>query len=467
MVAGLVRAIALELTAGIKSDSNPILEAEPSSDELAGVGEQEGVKVTGFRDPYIFRWPLMDKDRKKTEGLYGLISGGVTGGNAGPRLFLYEIDQHDLTKWTFITTLPTWQPGLATAGVAGANSECGSVISLSSTSGRSRDFILVGVEGVPGQSKVDESLPHGPARSQLWQRISNDSGLVRDGSTEGGRLDHGIFYAAAPFRHPDGRTVVWGWLPEDDLPESELKRKGWNGCFGVPRELFLLELEGVWREPGFEDLRGTSKQSSRISTLGIRPLSELRSLRLGTEQCGQLCRMQGASAAIPWRLLQKSALKCEMEAIFEVSKDCTEVGIIVRHNEDYSIQTRIVYQPRKREMRIIRSKSTTDSAINASDVVGTFTLLRKREGSVDDVKYEPLRFNIFTDHDALEVFVNNRFVMSTWIYSPPDCTGVSLLWSGELSKGKDETGSQIPQQYWDDNSRLIEVTVWELSSATV
>lgn len=76
-----------------KSARNPILAGEPA-----------GVKVTGFRDPYVTELPLIPyygerKSSVRGPVLYGLVSGGIQ--DRGPTVFLYETHRDDAEQeWT-------------------------------------------------------------------------------------------------------------------------------------------------------------------------------------------------------------------------------------------------------------------------------------------------------------------------------------------------------------------------------
>lgn len=412
------------------------------------------------------------------KSLYGLLSGGLRGSVSGPRLFLFSIDPSDLTKWSFIRALPDLPPSMDILGAdLGVNFECGSVVTLTdlSAAGGSRvaaerNFILAGCEGTKVRYPVpDAAIPPRVARCAAWVRASNDAGLVLDGSGGGGLLDYGVLYAAAPFKHPDGRTVLWGWLPEDDVPDSEQARKGWVGCFGVPRQIFLARYDSVapatagrLRTLGFEVEKETATGAT-VNTFGIRPLTELSALRATQASCS----VRGAQADVPWPLLPAAPVRCEIQATINLTPACTEAAIIVRHNHDHSISTRISYRPKESEIRIIRSRSTTSTQVNTCDEVGTFTLLTMVSATGQE-ELEPLRLRVFIDHDVLEVFANDRFAMSTWIYSPPESQGVSLEWNGDPSVRRvDEEGRRQPTnlaRHGDDSASLESAEIWELAA---
>lgn len=93
-----------------------------------------------------------------------------------------------------------------------------------------------------------KTLPKRTTRYCLWLSGSlvKNKALVDKGNEVtmahdmGGIVDHGCFYAANTFFDPvQKRRVLWGWLPEEDLPMSNCAAKGWNGSLALPRELFI------------------------------------------------------------------------------------------------------------------------------------------------------------------------------------------------------------------------------------
>lgn len=442
-------------------------------------GEPPSLEVTGFRDPFVFSWPIhppgSTSGAQPKQQLYGLLSGGTRGQDAGPRLFLYTIDPTDLTRWTFERTLLTdLKPGQGITGTdVGVNFECASVVQLRTLgpgNATIRTVMLAGAEGVRDRHvHPNPSAPHGPPRSAVWLWLDNDALALPARHARGGLLDAGILYAAAPFTHPDGRTLLWGWLPEDDIPDAALAKQGYSGCFGVLRELFLARYRGVV-STSIPDLLGLGFQvekgdgdatTATVHTLGIRPAAELASLRGPHE-----CRILGASAAVPWPLLHSCPAACEVEAEFELTPSCTEVAVVVRHNDDLSIGTRIVVRPQEREIRVIRAHSTHSSDVNTRDEFGPFTLLSYKGDSPDKpVVLEPLTLRIFLDGEVLEVFANDRFALSTRIYPPSEgCEGISLDWKGDHTlRLADHTREGA---FWDNNAKLKSVYIWEMTGVS-
>ena len=270
----------------VKYEGNPIIREEP-----------QGLEVSGFRDPYIAEWQAMDRLRGTERSLYGLISGGIRG--QGPTTFLYACHPDDELNWVYLgplVDLPSrLQPSLKWNSNYGINWECTNFMTLTSPSGSTaQHFLILGSEGDRERSHIKDfdlppDLPARTIRSQQWLA----GGLARHPATGqtrleykyGGLLDHGSYYAANSFHDPKTqRRIVFGWIPEEDLPVTSAKRKGWNGCQALPREVYLLSISNVVGalQSRLEDIscidleRSPAEAGSlTIHTLGVRPLSEL------------------------------------------------------------------------------------------------------------------------------------------------------------------------------------------------
>ncbi|THY00967.1 Arabinanase/levansucrase/invertase [Aureobasidium pullulans] len=149
---------------------NPILPGPPPN-----------VAVTGWRDPFVFRWASMDRIRQSAHqrGLYGIIAGGISG--TTPTIFLYSLDPTNLTRWTLLSTLVF--PGLNLVlnplwGDFGMNWEVTNIATLKNEIGRQYEAVIVGVEGCQfsdndGQNQQcrksrSQSRPLRTGRAQKW-----------------------------------------------------------------------------------------------------------------------------------------------------------------------------------------------------------------------------------------------------------------------------------------------------------
>lgn len=410
----------------VKNDANPILRGEP-----------DGVNVVGFRDPFLATWPALDAVRGD-QSLYGVMAGGVL--DRGPAVFLYAVNPKHLCKWEYLGELvdvpahfchsDRWVPDF------GINWECVNFMSLRNGQDESH-FLTLGSEG--GFIPYRPESPEASTVQCVWmsgtlEKTADDPKMVYD---YGGILDHGNFYAPNSYEHPITRQrIIWGWLKEDELSLTRRESKGWTGHLSLPRELFLVSMDKVVgalneriEEIGSVKIvreEAAGKKRKTIQTLGIRPLESLRSLRqtkartwsgiTGTKRIGKLAETQHAN----W----------ELEAIINVKHhDDGPVGFFIRHTADLSHKTCVVFSPTKDEIVVDRSQSNAEADINKERVSGPFTLFVRDQDGVE--KVEKLHLRIFCDGSVLEVFANDRFALSTVVYSDvSSCTGISWYAEG-------------------------------------
>jgi beta-fructofuranosidase len=422
--------------AGSKHPDNPILAEEPPN-----------IHVTGFRDPFLAPWPALDRARGCTApSLYGLISGGVH--SDGPKTFLYEIAPTDLTRWTYLYPLAidvpsNHRPGGRWGGDFGVNWECTNFVTLEGPDGIKREIVIAGSEGGLEQAQVTnyhESHPNAPHRSPSYANwffgdLVPVEGDMRLNIGASGVLDWGLFYAANHFRAADGRKLLWGWIKEEDLDDRTLASRGWTGCLGIVRELYLQVTEGVTGglrsnldNIGSVDCKA-SGSGSQVTTLGIRPFAEIEQLRQPTalswtseiiDSTTRLC-------------LASTSLTCETKIKINVEEDTRSVSLMVRHDSVRSTFTTITFDCVLEQLVVDRSHSTTREDINTAPDVGAFTLFRRVDSVTGSSEIEPLELDVFLDHDMLEVFANGRFALATRVYTDATSTGISIACDGPMT----------------------------------
>ncbi|KAI1619807.1 glycosyl hydrolase [Exophiala viscosa] len=404
-----------------KSENNPILEGEPAE-----------MSVTGFRDPFVSAWPALDRLRGE-QALYGLISGGVTG--AGPTTFLYAVEPERLGKWKYLGPLvdipARKQSSEKWSGNFGTNWECVNFVTLQSDS-VSRDFLIIGAEGdVERKHILDGTLPPGlPARTirqNLWMSGYLDTTVdaVKFHPTFDGFLDHGCYYAANSFVDSrSGRRILYGWIPEEDCSLDYAHEKGWNGSLAVPREIFLLKIDRVTRalRSPLHEISSMSfvedhSESLTLITLGIRPFSEMSSIRENCRQARVFPQFSLPSLEHQSRhLCRTSHSAWSLQTVVAVSTDCDSVALYIRHNEDLSIRTTIIVSLVEETITVERTASSLREDVNKCPEQGPFTLFE----AVDhhgERHWEKLHLDIVSDGDVLEIFANNRFALATMVYS--------------------------------------------------
>ena len=184
----------------------------------------EGLEVTGFRDPCLWR---------EGEAWMLILGSGLRG--KGPAILLYR--STDLHQWTYLHTLIE-RPG---SGKKAANPvdtgdmwECPDFFPLGG-----KHVLLVSTMG-----KV-----HWKAGKYNGQRFAPETEGVVDG---------GAYYAAKSMIDHHGNRILWGWIPET-RPEAQHRAAGWAGVMALPRVLSLNKKNELEMDvhPAVEVLRRT------------------------------------------------------------------------------------------------------------------------------------------------------------------------------------------------------------------
>lgn len=426
----------------VKHASNPILPGPP-----------EDIAITGWRDPYVATWPAVRElvARRKPqqngadvteeqEPLFGIISGGIR--SKTPATFLYKVDPADLTKWTYISPLTT--PGLNYApsrwtGDLGVNWEVTNFVSLSSADKKqSQDFLIFGAEGC--------QPPHGGAgivpgtkrcpRAQLWIGIDPaEAGSEHGALTEfsyGGAFDHGLYYAANGFFDPvTQQQVVIGWVTEDDIPVEMQANQGWSGCLSLPRVVSLTVIDNVVRATRSDLKTVTNVKATPVpgqdglftlQTLGIAPDSRLQKLRNGATRRTAQPGVLNSKVRTAQNFLTLETAQWEAQASFSSASSSERVGLII-HHIGASQPTKLYFEPADETFIIERPDFYAPPSYNGDrqdtklqTETAPFTLFATRDMQTGAEVEERLVVNIFYDGSVLEVFVNNRAVITTRVY---------------------------------------------------
>ena len=163
-----------------------------------------GMAVTGFRDPCPWQ---------EADGWYLAVGSGERG--KGGCALLYH--SQDLRHWEYLHPLAQGKPTGSNAADpvdSGDMWEC------------------------PDFFEVDgrHCLLYSTERKVYWTTGDYDAREHRYTATRQGVLDYGSYYAPKSFRAPDGRRILWGWIPEA-RPQAEYAAAGWAGAMSLPRVL--------------------------------------------------------------------------------------------------------------------------------------------------------------------------------------------------------------------------------------
>lgn len=357
---------------------NPVLKDPP-----------QGSATTGWRDPFVSRWAslsrLLGADASTR---YMLIASGER--HQGPQLRLYQSD--DLLSWDYLSILFEHDSSDAAPTsnfLRGAvNFECASFFTLEGT-----DYIIVGVE------EEDTTLHHN-GHHLVWMSgsISLQSGRPRFEVSSHGSLDHGVLYAAHIFRDAQDKIVQFGWADET-CSAIAARDQGWAGCIGLPRELHHVTSPAT--ASGLEyDAWTEDTKTGLMSTLGVRPARQVLDLRNGSRNVS---------------LADLSALRSlnfEISAKFKCLRGTETFEFGVRASSDSQTSTRVSVDLASELITVSSQKGHCECRPQDS---GRFTLLPGEE----------LDVRLFVDNSIIEVFVNERFALTSRVYSSPvSCTRV-------------------------------------------
>lgn len=201
-----------------KKLSEPIIASPPA-----------GMAVTGFRDPCPWR---------EADGWYMAVGSGVRG--QGGCALLYR--SQDLRHWEYLHPLAEGKANgrnSANPVDTGEMWECPDFFELDG-----KHCLLYSTKG-----KV------------IWTTGDYDRRDHRFTAARNGVLDHGAYYAPKSFLAPEGRRILWGWIPER-RPEAEYAAAGWAGAMSLPRVLRIGAQGQLEMHPAdeVETLRGAAQR---------------------------------------------------------------------------------------------------------------------------------------------------------------------------------------------------------------
>ncbi|KAH9830383.1 glycoside hydrolase family 32 protein [Teratosphaeria destructans] len=207
---------------------------------------------TGFRDPYVFQNPRLDRAVASANGTwYTTISGGIH--DVGPCVFLFRQYDANFRDWEFLgqwwqePANSTWGDG-TWAGRWGFNFETGNVFGLSQAGYDAEGMIFTTNGAEWSEAPIIPQVSQ--FREMLW--AAHDLTTGPNGTHHGGkaRLGHfGIccggqaptiwFYAFGSIRHVHDRFVIYLWLTNNDFGNNGFPtaQQGWDGALTTVREL--------------------------------------------------------------------------------------------------------------------------------------------------------------------------------------------------------------------------------------
>lgn len=222
-----------------------------------------------------------------------------------------------------------------------------------------------------------------------------------------------------------------GWNSDDDLTPAHRAKQGSTGVFSLPREFLTQKLNSVTKAlrtpldalPPFRvSASATVEGTYDIETLGFRPASE-----------ASLARVRAIDLADEIRQVRDSRLKLfnsrsfELSLSVEIEDTCEAFGLTVLDKVDIS------FLPSSERITVDKSKSTDDETINTVMASGAHTLFTRR-----DQGQEALELRVYVDGTLVEVYANDRFALSTRVYTDEEASGVEMFVKGSATVSRIE-----------------------------
>ncbi|KAJ5150894.1 uncharacterized protein N7482_010146 [Penicillium canariense] len=393
-------------------ENNPILSDPPGN-----------WNITGWRDPYFAPWPQMDNFLNMTEPhWYAVFGSGIRG--VGPRIPLYRAPASDLTNWTFLGAL--WEPGMNTTlgsleetGSYAFNFEVSNFFSIGD-----RYFVSMGAEG--GNVSFHQQ------KWSLWNEGTlsvRANGSVAFNPVSGGASDWGLLYAITSFNDTkNNRRIQWGWAQED-MNDFGITQQGYQGVLALPREIFIKDTPDVIHDstntvPGNSRYFPNANGTWTASTLGVRPAPDVvEGLHLGANHTKYPCHENKCN-------IKKIHLPKKLSRSYQLNVDIKHTtgiaGVTIGASPDCEEYTNIYFNPTNNSIAVDRTHSSLINMFSNSTHEGYFKPYKLQRGGRNIT--ESIQMSIFVDGSLVEVYVNERFALTTRIYpSREDSSGVALF----------------------------------------
>lgn len=421
-------------------------------------GQPGGWNVTGLRDPVFAPNARLDKILGREEGSkwYLVMGSGIR--EVGPRIPLFSANSHDLTNWTFEGALweppinYTWGGDRTKTGNYGANFELAGFfdeVEKVKYGGDGHTTKWIVPFGAEGYNDTWHPLEH-------WSLfVLGDVHRRANGSAEfevqaSGVLDWGKAYALNQFYDSkNDRRVVWGWSDED-LNNTGLIQQGFQGSLGLPRELYILKShnvlppkDGICDGPEIWEA-SSDNRTYTVTTVAQHPLSEVVEAIHGEEQDLKPSALD-LSGRTGFDSINSSHF--HLQTTFtppSAVHNNSYIGVQVRASPNREEYAEIRYYSANSSIVLDRSRSSLITNFIKTTFVGHFEPYTYANGTTEDITMD-----FFVDGSLPEIFVNDRFAMTSRIYpSRADALGAALV---------SHDGSNIVRsvKFWE-----MELNVW-------
>ncbi|CAD6891130.1 unnamed protein product [Tilletia controversa] len=444
----------------IKVAAPPVIRSPPT-----------GVSVTGFRDPYLFQSSSLDRALGLKDNVgqqwYTTVSSGEKG--KGSRIFLYKQENKNWMNWTYIGAPLAPRPNttfgeFAFTGNDGVNFECVTPLTLGQK-GDDPNGLAVFTMGAEG-NKSDHSW-------QLWKLGEwKQASPVRFEVHATGALDWAAGYACTGVEdYKGGRRIFTCMFTEDFVTDGKYKQN-WQNSLTLSREVFIKELvvpdnalarkraswaiklsNGSTVPADSPAVPKSSNGTLTLVTLGQRPVNELYDMRNKAtsswkESDTQLSlktakRAPGAQVKrdahgeyvfVPFAQSPTSR-HWEMEATLNFNPKALRnakvadfaAGITLMSGRNESAM--LSYQPSNESVAVTRKLALSSKLIIKKPQYGTLRLWNTTSDNGTSFATQSLNVRVFMDGSALEIYINDLFVLSTRLYYwYPDSTKMGFFY---------------------------------------
>jgi sucrose-6-phosphate hydrolase SacC (GH32 family) len=314
------------------------------------------------------------------------------------------------------------------------------------------------------------------SHADLAYRSRRDNGSVQFLPIAGGAGDWGLSYALTSFNDTkNDRRVQWAWAPEDLVGDGGLfsaTQQGFQGSLTLPRELFVHEVDGVLNtDSAVSDAKETvlspdTNGAFTARTLGVRPLPDVVAGIVAPAQYNAY----GSGEYNSSKILQQQG-DAHMELKVSVSSATGAVGAIIAASPDKTEYTTVMYEPSNSTILVERLYSSAIDGFANVTVTGYFspyTLASTGEP-------ENIDMDIFVDGSIVEIYVNERFALTTRIYPSMQCsTGFGVYvadgssavferieaWLGTVDAWPERPDNSSSPLLWDTAEETNNYTWW-------
>jgi beta-fructofuranosidase len=419
--------------------------------------------VTGFRDPYVFQSPHLNRAMTSdNDTWYTIISGGIHG--TGPSLFLYRQYDPEFRDWEYLgqwwhePANSTWGNG-TWAGRWGYNFEVGNVLALDED-GYNPEGEIFTTQGA--EWSEEPIIPQvSQFREMLWAAHNLETasnGTVSLVPTMAGKLDWGVFaYAASGKILPANssasqasnishdRFITYLWLTGDNFGTGDFPKaqQGWDGSLTTVRELSVGTISnvvnnGLVNETGSWRVKNGS--DSTAATVDLTTLKQTIAQEVHTAIVSNATRTfveparNGSSMQSDFQQSPISKFFMLTTTInFPTSARTSNVKAGLRILGSEFEHTDVYYQFSNESIIIERSNSSaaasTSPGILTNNEAGRLRLFDIASTGGNSSSIETLNLTIIVDNSIVEVYANDRFALSTWVWSWfEDSTQLSFIY---------------------------------------